>query len=186
MRRLFCANSGDTSPAQVDLCASLSVASGCVVAPAATPAPIPSGSALRTGHVVALGDDELDACLRDLPHVQLSTYDLTRSALCHSQKKRLEIDFQQLQDELQAGLQRLSGIVSLMRLCESGMEDSPPPLAQPSGVEQDPSPVPAPQVVSSLGPFQPISTPLGQPQSGWGPLFHETAPQQSGQDCKQQ
>ena len=107
MRSLFCAKSGDTSSAQVDLPASPSVASGCVVAPDATPAPIPSGSVLQTIHDLALIDDELDARLSDLPFVQLSTYDLTRSALCRSQKKRLEINFQHLQLELQAGVQRL-------------------------------------------------------------------------------
>ena len=116
----------------------------------------------------------------DLPFVRLSTYDLSRSALCRSQKKRLEIDFQQLQHELQAGVQRLHDIVSLMRLCESGMDYRSLPLAQPTGVEQDPLPEPAPMVDSSLRPFQPIDTSLGQPPSGWGPIFQESAPQQSG------
>ena len=63
MRSLFCAKSGATSSAQVDLPVSSYVASGCVVAPDATPAPIPSGSVLQTNHDVALIDDELDACL---------------------------------------------------------------------------------------------------------------------------
>jgi hypothetical protein len=178
MRSLYRARSGETSSAQVDLPASPAVASGCVDAPVAAPAPIPSD--------VALIDDELDACLSDLPFVQLSTYDFTSSALCCSQKKRLEIDFKQLQDELQAGLQRLHDIVSQMRLCESGMDNGSSPLAQPTGVEQVSLPEPAPLVDASLRPFQPINTPLGQPSSGWEPLFQESAPQQSGQDCKQQ
>ena len=178
MRSLYCAKSGDISSAHVDFPASPFVASGSVVAPFPAPVPIPSD--------VALIDDELDACLSNLPFVQLSTYDLTRSALCCSQKQRLEIDFKQLQHELQAGVQRLHDIVSQMRLCESGLDDCPPPVAQPTGVEQVPLPEPAPLVDTSLRPFQPINTSLGQPPSGWGPLFQESAPQQSGQDCKQQ
>jgi hypothetical protein len=186
MRRLYCANSGDSSPAQVDASVSPLAASGCVVA-SATPSPIPvAGSVLQTSHVEALTDDDLAACLSDLPFVQLSTYDFSRSALCRSQKKRLEIDFKLLQDDLQAGIQQLNSIVSQMRLCESGMDNGPPPVAQTTAVKQDLLPEPAPEVDVSLRPFQPLDTPLGQPSSGWGPLFEDAAPQHSGQECKQQ
>ena len=89
-------------------------------------------------------------------------------------------------DDVQAGTQQLNCIVSQMRLCESGMDKGPLPLAQPAAVKQDPLPEPAPEVDVSLRPFQLFDTPLGQPSSGWGPLFEDAAPQHSGQECKQQ
>ena len=180
MRRLFCANLGDSSPAQVDASASPSMASGCVVASDATPSPVPAvGSVLQTSHVEALTDDDLAACLSDL-------HDFSRSALCRSQKRRFEIDFKLLQDDLQAGIQQLNAIVSQMRLCESGTDNGPPPVAQPTAVTQDPSPEPTPEVDGSLRPFQPFDIPLGQPSSGWGPPFQDAAPQHRGHECKQQ
>ena len=140
MRRLYCANVEDCSVAQVDISASPFSAHGCLVVPDATPSPIPTGSDLHTNQVEALTVDEVATCLSGLPLVQLSTYDFTRSALCHSQK-RFEIDFKLLQDQLQAGIQQLNFIVSQMRLCESGMDKpGPPPLAQPSVVKRDPLP----------------------------------------------
>ena len=50
-----------------------------------TPSPIPT--------VQPLIEDEMAILLSGLPSVQLSTYDCSMSALCRTQKKRLEFDF---------------------------------------------------------------------------------------------
>ena len=126
--------------------------------------------------------------LSGLASVQLSTYDCSVGALCLSQRKRLETDFKLLQDQLQSGVQELKLIASYIGLCDSGMDKSGPFLApaQPPAVIQDPPPDPPSQVEVSVRPFQAIDRPLGQPAAGWGPLFHDEAPQRGGQDCKQQ
>ena len=89
MRRLYCANMEDCSVAS---------AHSCAVLPDASPSPIPTGSDVQTNQGEALKFDEVATCPSGPPSVRLSTYDLVRSALCHTLQKRFEIDFKQLQD----------------------------------------------------------------------------------------
>ena len=174
LRRLFSANVEDSSLAQV----------GSPV----PPFPSPTDSTVQTNQIEALTIDEVATCLSGLPCDQLSTCDCSLSALCHRQKKRLEIDLKLLQDQLQSGIQELNFIVSHMRLCESGMDKTGLTLApaQPAAVRQNPVSGPASEVEVSLRPFMPIGSALGQPTAGWGLIFQDEAPQRGGQECKQQ
>ena len=138
-----------------------------------THSPIPTGSTLQTSHFEALTGNEVATILCDLSSAQLCTYDCSRSALSYRFKRRLETDFKLLQKQLREGVQQLHQIVCEMRLCESGMDNSgPTPVsAQPDNSTHDPDSVSASEVDDAMRPFQPIVSPHGQPEAGWGRLL---------------
>ena len=92
LRKLYSASVvASSSMACEDSSAPVSSAHDCVVTSDVT-SPIPTGLTLQTNLTEALTNDEVATILSDLPSVHLSTYDCSRSALCHRFKKRLGTD----------------------------------------------------------------------------------------------